>query len=626
MSPTANKFITLYPKSESEAKSMICNLTNKLSEFKAPKILSDFQCGLHSPVHYRYGAFLKKQAYDEKNKKVIYLLLDENSNSYVEDKRQNFPSLPSWKMDLFSEEEKRIYFQTTCEISSKDSAINKYKIEKIIKRSNKGNVYRAIRKSDGQKVIIKQSRPFVNYDAEGEWTALDDIKNEAHMLKKLADKSYTTNLIDEFYIVDDYFLVQEQVDGLNFEEFIQETEHSLNIREKSLDNIVNIVNDIHKLGYKIVDIAPTNFIYTTKGDITLIDLETMTPIKDKVRRVKTPMMVNPDTDLTISSVQQDYFSLALIGFSLLTGDLLSFSKGDQKTGLSAFIKIGHLIKIARLNNKITKQQEYWLYDLLMMSQGEKIQKIKQLKQIPSDILLNTPDFSSYFEKYNFKEEAENIKSYLLTKSMDKSGRLFPSNESGEFVSPVSFQHGFGEVLFFMNKYYVEEDEDTVKAWLTKLENYEATNFLHGYSLLFGEAGLLFGILDRYEKTKERYLIDISKRLVKHLMQGYGNIDSLDFALGRSGILLSLIKYYTIFPDKDLGEFIKNKINDVYSLLESDRDEDIYFNNFAHGRSGVAYVLKTYADIFVDSRYQNHLQKFSDGISELLEERLSSFSK
>ncbi|HIH3908084.1 TPA: lanthionine synthetase LanC family protein, partial [Streptococcus pneumoniae] len=62
----------------------------------------------------------------------------------------------------------------------------------------------------------------------------------------------------------------------------------------------------------------------------------MTPIKDKVRRVKTPMMVNPDTDLTISSVQQDYFSLALIGFSLLTGDFLSFSKGDQKTGLSAF--------------------------------------------------------------------------------------------------------------------------------------------------------------------------------------------------------------------------------------------------------------------------------------------------
>ncbi|CJA65521.1 hypothetical protein [Streptococcus pneumoniae] len=70
--------------------------------------------------------FLKKQAYDEKRK------------NYVEDKRQNFPSLPSWKMDLFSEEEKRIYFQTTCEVSSKDSAINKYKMEKLLRDQIKG--------------------------------------------------------------------------------------------------------------------------------------------------------------------------------------------------------------------------------------------------------------------------------------------------------------------------------------------------------------------------------------------------------------------------------------------------------------------------------------------------------
>lgn len=72
MSPTANKFITLYPKSESEAKSMICNLTNRLSEFKAPKILSDYQCGMHSPVHYRYGAFLKNKLMMKNKKSSIY--------------------------------------------------------------------------------------------------------------------------------------------------------------------------------------------------------------------------------------------------------------------------------------------------------------------------------------------------------------------------------------------------------------------------------------------------------------------------------------------------------------------------------------------------------------------------
>ncbi|BBG82075.1 TPA: hypothetical protein ACOJ5U_001859 [Streptococcus pneumoniae] len=47
----------------------------------------------------------------KKNKKVIYLLLNEKRKNYVEDKRQNFPSLPNWKMDLFSEEEKGIIFK-----------------------------------------------------------------------------------------------------------------------------------------------------------------------------------------------------------------------------------------------------------------------------------------------------------------------------------------------------------------------------------------------------------------------------------------------------------------------------------------------------------------------------------
>ena len=103
----------------------------------------------------------------------------------------------------------------------------------------------------------------------------------------------------------------------------------------------------------------------------------------------------------------------------------------------------------------------------MMSQGEKIKKIKHLQDFPRDTLFNTPDFLSYFEKYNFKEEALNIKSYLITKSMDKLGRLFPSNEFGEFVSPASFQHGFGGFLFFMNKFYVVEDGDTVKEWIIK---------------------------------------------------------------------------------------------------------------------------------------------------------------
>ena len=56
-SPTANKFITVYTQSSDQARQIILELVSLLNDFNSPKILTDFQCGNNSPVHYRYGAF-----------------------------------------------------------------------------------------------------------------------------------------------------------------------------------------------------------------------------------------------------------------------------------------------------------------------------------------------------------------------------------------------------------------------------------------------------------------------------------------------------------------------------------------------------------------------------------------
>ena len=69
ISPTANKFITIYSKNDNQAKKVIIMLEKALKSFQAPKILSDFQCGQHSPVHYRYGAYTKISKYDDEKKK-----------------------------------------------------------------------------------------------------------------------------------------------------------------------------------------------------------------------------------------------------------------------------------------------------------------------------------------------------------------------------------------------------------------------------------------------------------------------------------------------------------------------------------------------------------------------------
>lgn len=105
-SSMANKFITIYPESDIESKKIMIELIYLLKDFNSPRILSDFQCGDFSPVHYRYGAFRKVQQYNSEENRLIYLIHDPQNN-LVEDRRSNFPVLPSGIKDLFSKEEKR---------------------------------------------------------------------------------------------------------------------------------------------------------------------------------------------------------------------------------------------------------------------------------------------------------------------------------------------------------------------------------------------------------------------------------------------------------------------------------------------------------------------------------------
>ena len=55
-----------------------------------------------------------------------------------------------------------------------------------------------------------------------------------------------------------------------------------------MNKIVDILNDIHSEGYKIGDLSPSNFLYSSKtDDVFLIDLENLEPIMTTVRNVHT---------------------------------------------------------------------------------------------------------------------------------------------------------------------------------------------------------------------------------------------------------------------------------------------------------------------------------------------------
>lgn len=624
ISPTANKFITIYSKNDNQAKKVIIMLEKALKSFQAPKILSDFQCGQHSPVHYRYGAYTKISKYDDEKKKIIHVFKD-NMGEYIEDKRTNFPVIPTWKEDLFSDEEKQKYFRTL-EAISQDNPINKYNIEVILKKANRGNVYRATTKADGKKVIIKQGRAFVTDDIDGSWSAIDELKNEATMLKKLASKLFTANYVEEFYTSGDYFVVQSYIDGINLFELSKDKKIAKETKLKIIDQLVDIINNIHQDGYKLVDLSPSNFLYSNTGNVTLVDLENVTICNDTIRRVKTFNMVNPDEDLSKSSVQQDYFSLCMIGFVLLTGQILAFSKGDKELQVSALEKVNQALEIGADSKKLTTIQTNWLKYLLTLSTNTTLsEKIYKLSEFNNDVDQNYLKLD--IKKYDLNCESAHIVSYLLTKQMDKEGRIINSNEFGEYVSSLSFQHGMAGYLKYISYSEGSQDLRQIKHWVRSLGAiHKSGQHIYAYSLLFGEAGYLWAILDVYNRTNDEFYYHTSKKLVYNLMIKYKNVEKLDFALGKAGVLLSFMKYLSLFEDNTIKMFLKANVDEIAKYYIEQQKEDcsnIMQYGFAHGYSGIMYVLYIYSKLFGVKNYDKILKIFSKKIVSILKSTVNN---
>ena len=152
-------------------------------------------------------------------------------------------------------------------------------------------------------------------------------------------------------------------------------------------------------------------------------------------------MVKPDNDLSESSINQDYFAVAMTSFAILVGRTLAFSPGDNLYDISCIDKIKQALRIAKNMEYISESVYYWLIYLLNLSEAKEstniIKKINEIEILNID--MSEVDFN--VSCYDFKKESEKIAHFILSQNIDSTGRLLPSNEFGEFVNPISFQHG-----------------------------------------------------------------------------------------------------------------------------------------------------------------------------------------
>ncbi|BDS70836.1 hypothetical protein TKY113292_03910 [Streptococcus pneumoniae] len=60
----------------------------------------------------------------------------------------------------------------------------------------------------------------------------------------------------------------------------------------------------------------------------------------------------------------------------------------------------------------------------------------------------------------------------------------------------------------------------------------------------------------------QYYLQLANVTSKKLIENYDTLEEIDFALRKSGVLLSLIKYYQFTNDNTLKIFIHNSIGEI----------------------------------------------------------------
>lgn len=215
----AGKFLTIYPNDTAIFKQVIEELYLALRDQKGPYILSDRQYKDSQVVFYRYGGFwsMRETTADGKSRECI---LDPQFR-YHEDVRSHRFVLPAFIEDELlpsanSTESGAVASTSSAPTSS--AKIGDYSLSVALKFSNAGGVYQGQHLHSGTPVILKEARPFIDFDVHGN-DALSRLQKEYRILKKLEGTQIAAKPYALFQVWEHQYLAQEVVPGLNLQAF-----------------------------------------------------------------------------------------------------------------------------------------------------------------------------------------------------------------------------------------------------------------------------------------------------------------------------------------------------------------------------------------------------------------------
>ena len=320
------KFLTAYPRDDAHFSELAEALDAATAGLPGPAILSDRPYRRGSVVHYRYGAF--RGVPYRSNEGVEEIRLRAPDGTLVKDERKPWFCPPPWagpppagcagRGDGPPAPPQQVLLH------------DRYLVRAAIRHSARGGVYRAVDRTTGRDVVIKQARAHVGGGFTGR-DARDGLCREAAALTALHGLS--ADLVELFEQDDHVFLVETEVPGVPLARWVREEFRALDAGERGLPpartlalatGLAALLGEVHDRGLVYGDLSPMNVMVTPGDLLRLIDPECVAPAGQWGRRVCTPGYGAPEC---VSGPRYgpapertaDVFSLGAMLFHLATG-------------------------------------------------------------------------------------------------------------------------------------------------------------------------------------------------------------------------------------------------------------------------------------------------------------------
>ncbi|MFJ3788732.1 class IV lanthionine synthetase LanL [Kitasatospora sp. NPDC090091] len=265
------KAITVYP-APGAFVALADELVALLRDREGPPIVSDRRVDPHSPVYYRYGPFTGDYR-TGRSGRLESVMVGPDGQAF-DGLASGSYRCPPWAEDPF---ENRPGHGVRPPQGPAGFGGGRYRVTGGIARKPHGNVYRAVDRTTGLAVVVKQARAFVAEDESGADTR-DRLRNERAVLAALDTVPGVPRALDYFRHHSDEYLVMTSCGDRDLRREVQENGPYRSDAARPMRTLgdlaaqlIRVLDGIHRRGVVVRDLKPNNVVLDAAGRCHVID-------------------------------------------------------------------------------------------------------------------------------------------------------------------------------------------------------------------------------------------------------------------------------------------------------------------------------------------------------------------